>query len=224
MEHLNQLRQANPQIAIYTTGDPEFKAYGRVIREDTQAFCAAAQTIPFPEEGSRYQAAVPVLEELPAAAELIRTHCGELDLQLGLCWGHSNQLNALEWHTCNELNIAVRELVLLLAKRSDLDSDGSLDAGKIKAFYLAPGEMVEIYADTLHFCPCEVTTCGFSCIVGLQRGTNLPLDGERQPGQQLWAKNKWLIAHRENTGLLQRGACAGIYGENWRINPVTCAE
>ena len=51
------------------------------------------------------------------AAKLLREkYCGGLDEQIGLCWGHSNQLNALEWHTCNEFNIAVRELVLLLAK------------------------------------------------------------------------------------------------------------
>ena len=58
----------------------------------------------------------PELDEIPAAAKLRETHCGGLDEQIGLCWGHSNQLNALEWHTCNEFNIAVRELVLLLAK------------------------------------------------------------------------------------------------------------
>jgi hypothetical protein len=152
------------------------------------------------------------------ATELREEFCGQLDEQVGLCWGHANQLNALEWHTCNELNVAVRELVLLLAKRSDMDENYRLDANRIKAFYLAQGEMVEIYSDTLHFCPCEVTKDGFSCIVGLQRGTNLPLENRKQG--LLWAKNKWLIAHEENTSLVQRGGFSGIYGENWVINPI----
>ena len=146
-------------------------------------------------------------------------HCGGLDEQIGLCWGHSNQLNALEWHTCNEFNIAVRELVLLLAKREDLDEDGRLNADKVQAFYLAQGEMIEVYSDTLHFCPCEVTGSGFSCIVGLQRGTNLPIAPE-QKVNKLWAANKWLLGHEANTGLIERGAFPGIYGENWKINPI----
>ena len=74
-------------------------------------------------------------------------------------------------------------------------------------------------SDTLHFCPCEVTGSGFSCIVGLQRGTNLPIAPE-QKVNKLWAANKWLLGHEANTGLIERGAFPGIYGENWKINPI----
>lgn len=217
MDKLTALQKANPQIKIYSVGDEAFKAYGRVIKEDTATFCAAAESaVEFPAEGSRYQASVPELEAV--ASKLREEYCGQLDEQVGLCWGHSNQLNALEWHTCNEFNVAVRELVLLLAKRSDMDGNNRLDANKIKAFYLAQGEMVEVYSDTLHFCPCEVTKSGFSCVVGLQRGTNLPLEDRKQG--ILWAKNKWLLAHEDNTSLVARGAFPGIYGANWIINPV----
>lgn len=220
MDKLQALRLVNPQIPIYSVRDAEFRRYGRVIEEDTVALCAAALSQPFPEEGSRYTAAVPELDDLPEAQFLRDKYCGRLDEQIGLCWGHSNRLNALEWHTCNEFNIAVRELVLLFAKRADLDADGRLDAAKVRAFYLAQGEMIEVYADTLHFCPCEVTKDGFSCIVGLQRGTNLPLDGGREKSPCLWAANKWLLAHEENASLIERGAFPGIYGENWEIHPI----
>lgn len=220
MDKLPALRLANPRIPIYSVRDPEFRRYGRVIEEDTAALCAAAETLPFPEEGSRYVAAVPELDSLPEAQLLRERYCGQLDEQIGLCWGHSNRLNALEWHTCSEFNIAVRELVLLLAKREDLDDDGRLDARKVQAFYLARGEMIEVYADTLHFCPCEVTKDGFSCIVGLQRGTNLPLDGSKAKSPCLWATNKWLLGHEDNAPLIARGAFPGIYGENWEIHPV----
>ncbi len=219
MDKLTALQNANPQIKIYSVHDEAFKPYGRVIAENTDAFCAAAEAaVEFPSEGSRYQASVPELEVLPESGALRQEYCGQLDEQMGLCWGHSSQLNALEWHTCNEFNIAVRELVLLLAKRSDMDENNRLDANKIKAFYLAQGEMVEVYSDTLHFCPCEVTKNGFSCIVGLQRGTNAPL-ADRKQGI-LWAQNKWLLAHEDNTSLVARGGYPGIYGENWVINPV----
>lgn len=218
-DNLRKLQQANPHNRIRSVSEPVFRRYGRVIREDTAALCAAAETLPFPAEGSRYVASTPELDEHPDAARLRQTHCGGLDEQLGLCWGHSHRLNALEWHTCNEFNIAVRELVLLLAKREDLDEDGRLNAQKVAAFYLAPGEMIEVYADTLHFCPCEVTENGFSCIVGLQRGTNLPIAPE-QKKDKLWAANKWLLSHEENEDLITRGAFPGIYGENWTIHTI----
>ena len=220
MDKLTALREANPHIPIYTTEDPLFRHYGRVIREDTAAFRAAAETQPFPEAGSRYAASLPELETLPEAEAFRRRYCGQLDEQIGLCWGHSNRLNALEWHTCNEFNIVVRELVLLLAKREDLDEDGRLNADKVRAFYLPEGTMIEVYSDTLHFCPCEVTKEGFSCIVGLQRGTNLPLDPGQEKSESLWAANKWLLGHEDNKPLMDRGAFPGIYGENWEIHPI----
>lgn len=219
MDQLTALRLANPHIHIYSVHDEAFKAYGRMIDADTAVFSKTAEAaVAFPAEGSQYMASLPQLEALPETAALNEAYCGQLDEQWGLCLGHSNQLGALEWHTCNEFNIAVRELVLLLAKRSDMDENNRLDANKIKAFYLAQGEMVEVFADTLHFCPCEVTKNGFSCIVGLQRGTNHPLEDRKQG--LLWAKNKWLLAHEANTSLVQRGGYPGIYGENWVIHPV----
>lgn len=219
MSNLEQLRKANPHIAIHTIHDEAFRRYGRVVHMDTAPFCAGAEKLPMPETGSKYVASTPELDDLPEASAFREICCGGLDEQIGLCWGHSNQLNALEWHTCNEFNVSVQELVLLLAKRDDLDEDGRLNAAKVQAFYLAPGEMIEVYADTLHFCPCEVTEGGFRCVVGLQRGTNLPIDESRKV-DKLWAANKWLLGHEDNTGLIQRGAFPGIYGENWTIYPV----
>ena len=65
MDKLTALNQANPHIKIYSIHDPEFSRYGRVIEEDTTAFCAAAETLPFPEEGSKYVASTPELDEIP---------------------------------------------------------------------------------------------------------------------------------------------------------------
>lgn len=215
---LEALQKANPHIQIHSVHEAVFASYGRFIEEDTTEICAAAEKLPFPEEGSRYMAAEASLEATEFAKRLREEYCGQLDEQVGICYGHSNRLNALEWHTCNEFNVAVRPLVLLLAKRGDMDEKGRLDAAKVKAFYLAQGEMIEVYSDTLHFCPCEVTTDGFSSIVGLQRDTNLPLQDRKQ--ELLWARNKWLIAHEGNAPLVARGAVPGIYGENWTIYPV----
>ncbi len=236
---LQALRAENPRFAIGSIHSPGFRRYGRPLVLDTAAFCAAAEAaVEWPAEGSRYLAALPQLEALPQAEAFRAEYCGQLDEQFGFCWGHSSRLDALEWHTCSEFNIATRPLVLLLAKRAELEEAGGLlrlDSAKVEAFYLAAGEAAEIYADTLHFCPCEASRQGFGCIVGLARGTNLPLETpacpkgpgavaceKRLPGRSplLWAKNKWLLAHEQNAPLIARGAVPGIYGENRQVRPI----
>ena len=214
MNNLEALQATNQQRKIYSVADAAFKTYGSVVDMDAEPWIAAAETVEFPEAGCRYTAALEALEVLPQAEAFRQEYCGGLDEQFGLCWGHNDRMNALEWHTCSEFNIVVRNLVLLLAKRADLDDNGRLDSEKVKAFYLPRGTCVEIYAGTLHYTPCQVTEAGFSCVVGLQRGTNLPL-AERKG--RLWAANKWLLAHEQNKTLMEKGAVPEIYGENHRI-------
>ena len=83
MDNLQKLQAANPHIQIHTIHEAAFRRYGSVIQEDTSAFCAAAETIPFPETGSKYVASTPELDEIPAAAKLREIHCGGLDEQIG---------------------------------------------------------------------------------------------------------------------------------------------
>lgn len=220
MNRLEQLRAANPGISIYDVRSEEFRCYGNLIGEDTGDICKQTKTwLTMPESGSVYTAALEPLDTSAWAEMLREKYCGGLDEQAGVCYGHSNQLNALEWHTCAEFNVAVTDMVLLLAKKSDLETGNRLDSKAVKAFYLQEGDMVEVSSDTLHFCPCEVSRSGFISIVGLQRGTNLPLTEKERKGL-LWAKNKWLISHEENTVLVNRGGFPGIYGENWRIHTI----
>jgi len=218
MTDFERLCAANPHIVIHEVTEAVFKPYGRVLNIDASEFlCICRKAIELPAEGSKY---LPALKEIDthSCAEFIRDICfGQLDAQMGICFGHNSTLNALEYHICSEINIAVTDLVLLLAELRDLGEDGRLDSGKIKAFYLHEGDVVEIYGPTLHYCPCEVKKTGFSCIVGLPRGTNTPLQHERMKDDLLWARNKWLIAHGENAALLARGARAGIYGTNLKI-------
>ena len=140
---------------------------------------------------------------------------GELPAQVGYCWGHNTTMNAMEWHTSSEINVAVTPLVLILGRRADLKAN-RVDASTFRAFYLEAGDIVEVYATSLHFCPCEVSSAGFGCIVGLPQGTNVPLDAP-SADPLLFRKNKWLIAHDENAGLIARGAVAGISGPNYVV-------
>ena len=168
-----------------------------------------------PQEGSIYVPSEKSFEELDIA-KVIQNECfGEIPAQVGYCYGHSNKLNALEWHKCSEINIAVTDLVLFLGMVQDIE-DGKYNSENIKAFKLKKGEAIEVYATTLHFCPIETDENGFGCVVGLLEGTNVPLDGEPDD-KLLFRKNKWLIAHEDNAALIAKGVVPGIYGPNYSL-------
>ena len=214
---LERLKALNPSLPLFSVDSPEFAEYGRVLSGfDATAVVKAAEAIPMPEAGSAYQASVKEFEALPAAREICDGCFGTLDTQIGYCYGHSNYLNALEWHYSSEVNVAVTPLVLMLAKRSDI-KNGRIDSSCVKVFFVPAGTVIEVFATTLHFCPCEVSKGGFGCVVALPSGTNTPLDiPVKDP--LLFRKNKWIFAHEGNTALLQRGVIAGVYGENYKIN------
>lgn len=202
-------------MKIYNVTDKEFLPYGRVLNLDTDEIISAAEKFPMPQEGSIYVPSEKSFEELDIA-KIIQNECfGEIPAQVGYCYGHSNKLNALEWHKCSEINIAVTDLVLFLGMVQDIE-DGKYNSEKIKAFKLKKGEAIEVYATTLHFCPIETDENGFGCVVGLLEGTNVPLDGEPDD-KLLFRKNKWLIAHEDNAELIAKGVVPGIYGPNYSL-------
>ena len=220
MDRLEALRSVNHQIHIYSVTDNEFKKYGAVVDIDAaEMIDMVNKTTEMPEKGSKYVPALESIDTMPKADEFRQILCGQLDEQWGLCWGHNSFMNALEWHTCNEFNIGVTDLVLLLGKRGDM-VDGKLDADLVKAFYLPQGVTIEVFSDTLHFAPCEVDDQGFSCVVGLQRGTNTGLDEAMLKDKMVTAKNKWLFCHESMTGMIEHGVQSGIYGVNWEIKKI----
>lgn len=213
---LNTLKEKNKNIEFFTVNDPEFAKYGRVIKGfDISEIIAECEKMPYPDEGSKYEAGVESLEKLAIAEKIKNEVYGEMDTQIGACYGHSTTLNGLEFHKGSEVNIAVTDFVLILGTTFEM-KDGKFNSADAKAFYVKKGEMIEVYASTLHFCPCQVSDDGFFCVVGLPKGTNLPLDGKYND-KLLFRKNKWLIAHEDNKALIERGVASGIYGENYTI-------
>ncbi len=209
---LNELND----VKIYSVNDAEFSRFGRVISDiDTSEITEAAKLKEMPESGSVYEPSVEGFEKLEIAKKIAYKCFGEMPTQIGYCYGHSSFLNGLEWHTSSEINIAVTDLVLLLADVRDL-VDNKIDSSATTAFFVEKGQIIEVYATTLHFCPCEVEKSGFGCVVGLPKGTNLPLEKE-SADKLLFRKNKWLIAHNDNEGLISRGVNKGISGKNIEI-------
>ncbi len=213
---IERIRELNTSLKIYSVDDAEFADYGVVIKDmDISALAEAAEKIPMPESGSVYHASEEAFEALPIAKEIQDKIFGTLPAQLGFCYGYSDTLNATEWHSCSELNVALTPLVLILGRRSDI-KNGKLDSADMKAFYLPAGTVVEVYATTLHFCPCQVEDSGFKCVVGLTEGTNTDLETESTDAL-LFRKNKWIMAHVDNAPLIARGVVGGIVGENYTI-------
>lgn len=203
-------------MELISVRDPEFRAYGRVIEGyDVSGLMKAMESTPLPE-GVVYVASVPELEKLPVAAELADGIYGQMEIQIGYCNGHNKKLNALEYHRDSEVNLAVKDLVLLLGRQQDIGEDYTYDTSNVKAFLVPAGTLIEVYATSLHYAPCQTGDDGFRCVVVLPRGTNTDLDHKPQTrcGEEklLTAKNKWLIGHAE--GGLDEGAWIGLVGEN----------
>lgn len=205
-------------MKIYSVSDPEFKAYGQIVdgmegtvREILNVLKDAPQG-----EGVDYVPEYAPLQELPACVE-ISEHCyGGMPVQLGWCNGHNTKLNCLEYHRDSEFNLGTEDFILLLAKQDEIE-DGVLDTGKVKAFKVPAGVLVEVYATTLHYAPCHCDESkGFRVLVALPQGTNTDkpvISGKTTEDKRLWARNKWLLAHPESSEAKQ-GAYIGLAGEN----------
>ena len=214
---LNKLKELNTGIAFFDIYSDEFSEYGRVVNDiDATELISLAGKLEYPEFGSVYLASLEALENTDAATAVKEKIFGTLDTQIGYCYGYNGVLGATEWHASSELNVALTPLVLILGKRSDI-KDGKLNSADMRAFYVPAGAVIEVYATSLHFCPCQVNDGGFGCIVGLPKATNTPLDAPTDD-KLLFKKNKWIIAHNENTALIEKGVVPGIYGENYKIN------
>ena len=204
-------------MKIIPVSDPSFAPYGKVLGgyDTAQLLKTLDEVTPLPE-GVEYVPSQSELEALPIAGQLSANAYGGMPIQLGWCNGHNTKLNCLEYHRDSEINCGVGDFILLVAREDDV-VDGQLDTARVKAFLAPAGELVEVYATTLHYAPCSARAgAGFKVLVVLPRGTNgpkpeiTPLNDE---DRTLWACNKWLLAHAESSEAAQ-GAHIGLQGVN----------
>ena len=209
-------------MKIESVFDPAFAAYGHVVAgmEDAKAeILPALAATPLPEAGTAYCPQDETLQELPAAVQVSEHLFGGMPCQLGWCNGRNTKLNCLEYHRDSEYNLANEDFILLLARREEI-VDGKLDTAKVRAFKVPAGTLVEVYATTLHYAPCQAAKDGsFRVLVALPAGTNGPkpdiTPGADEDGY-LWGSNKWLLAHPDAPEAAQ-GAAAVLTGENLDI-------
>ena len=137
-------------MKIESVLDPAFAAYGQVVTglEEARAeILAALAGTPQPAAGTAYCPEDPALQELPAAAEVSGHLFGGMPCQLGWCNGRNTKLNCLEYHRGSEYNLANEDFILLLARRDEIEN-GRLDTGKVRAFRVAAGTLVEVLAES----------------------------------------------------------------------------
>lgn len=203
-------------MKFYSVYDPAFRPYGRVLEGyDTTALVAAMQTIPMPAGGTAYEPSIPALEESGIFDAMQNRAYGGMPIQIGMCWGYNTKLNCLEYHRDSEVNVGETDFVLLLAKQDEIE-DGKLDTSKVKAFRVPAEIAVEVYATTLHYAPCQISSEGFRVAVVLPNGTNMEKPAfEPQSEEDTWmtARNKWLLAHPDSSEA-KTGAHIGLTGKN----------
>jgi hypothetical protein len=199
-------------MKVYSIHDKEFKKYGQVIAcPYLDLFEKESRAIVIPETGCSYMASVPAFETAETLA-YYRAYFGDMDTQIGYCWGRNDTLNALEWHRSSEVHCALEDMMLLLGDMREMEN-GVFDSKNIKAFLVKKGESVEIYQTTLHFCPSMPNNKVFKNVVILPRGTNTPLT-HTSDDKKLVARNKWLICHGDSKKHVDMGRVVGIIGEN----------
>ena len=206
-------------MKIYSVTDEEFKKFGKVVKgvKVDQILKALEEKTPCPEEAPDYVAEEPELQSLPQAKVLADTLFGGMPTQFGWCNGHNTKLNCFEYHRSSEFNLGTEDFILLLALESDIDENFHIDSSKTMAFKVPAGVLVEVYATSLHYAPCQAhKDKGFKVLVALPQMTNVgnaKPNGDSAEDRLLFARNKWLIAHPE-AGEVKSGAFAGIDGEN----------
>ena len=200
-----------------------FKPFGRVIKGYyLRSLIEEMEKTECPSDKVVYEPSVRSLETLKINRQFSEEAYGGMPIQIGYCNGRNPLLNAVEYHRDSELNLACTDLILLVGKRQDIGRDYTYDTGKMQAFLVKKGTLVEIYSTTLHYAPISAGEHeNFRCVVVLPKGTNEPLPACRgkahtKEDQLLTHVNKWLIAHPES-GLDKGGAFVGLKGENIRL-------
>ncbi len=201
-------------IKLQNIHDTSYKRFGRVIKDVELAdLLQAMEATPCPDDVV-YVASEAALEATEGAKKLQEIYYGKLPIQAGYCNGHNSLLNALEYHRCGEVNVAVTDLIVLVGSLVDVADDFTYDTAKVEAFFVPAGTAFEMYETTLHYAPCGIDGKGFKDVIILPKGTNADITKDPEAAGEdrlLAAKNKWLIAHADAA---IEGAFNGLKGEN----------
>ena len=201
-------------IKIQNITAASYKRFGKVVKDiDFSDLIAAMEATPCPDDVV-YVASEAALEATKGAEKFQEIYYGKLPIQVGYCNGHNSLLNALEYHRCGEVNVAVTDLIVLVGSLVHVADDFTYDPEKVEAFFVPAGTEFEMYETTLHYAPCGVDGKGFKDVIILPKGTNADITkNPNATGEDRLptAEYKWLIVHADAA---IAGAFNGLQGEN----------
>ena len=123
-------------IKIQNINDASYKRFGKVVKDiDFSDLIAAMEATPCPDDVV-YVASEAALEATKGAEKFQEIYYGKLPIQVGYCNGHNSLLNALEYHRCGEVNVAVTDLIVLVGSLVDVADDFTYDTEKVEAFFV----------------------------------------------------------------------------------------
>ncbi|HAJ94614.1 MAG TPA: DUF4867 domain-containing protein [Actinobacteria bacterium] len=220
---LKKLNELNPKRNIASVFDDSFKKFGMVhkgFKTDTLMNYIEYNNIV--EDKIVYTANVPEMrKEIADQLNPIMTSVyAGMEVQVGVCYGRNNTLNALEYHNGSEVYIVGADWVMMLGLDKDIKwPEGTYDSSLIKNFYAPKGSIIELRGGCMHYAATNVyKEKGFSVIVSLLKDTNTEVDfgvGNQYRDKLIIAKNTWLIAHPEYEPARKEGWHLGITGENF---------
>ena len=156
-------------MEILKVTDKAFQTYGKVIQGiDVSDLLEALKETPQPDDVV-YVASDEKLEACPCVEKIGYSLYGGMPVQVGYCNGNNVLLNAVEYHRDSEVNVAQTDMILILGKEQDIEEDGTYDTGKMEAFLVPAGTVIEVYATTLHYAPCNVNGNKFRAAVILPK-------------------------------------------------------
>ncbi|MGL4789827.1 MAG: DUF4867 family protein [Anaerotignaceae bacterium] len=216
---LEKLRKVNPEHTIFTLEDEAFNRYGRLVEgydfSELEDFMLNQAEMPI--EGNVYYPSIGVMEKSKICADIQNSIYGGMDIQIGYCNGKNSTFNGVEYHKSSEINVAFTDCMMFLGSTTDIKNN-TFSVEDAEVFFIKKGQAFEMYQTTLHLSPCKVTDDGFRVIIILPQGTNTLLETKKETAdpesQLLLMKNKWVIAHPERKPLIDKGAYAGIIGNN----------
>lgn len=200
-------------MKVLSVKSKEFEKFGKVLdeKEVVEKILPVLDTFGVPDVMNVYSPSEEALEKVGKEA-FSKYFDGEI--QIGYCNGRGNKLNSMEYHDSPEIDVALGKAVLFLGRYEGKDE---IDTSSFTPFLVEKGDAVLLYAKTLHFAPLAVTEDGFKTVIVLPKGTNLPIPKEQKVGTYFMA-NKWLIAHKEHSKMVENGAHVGLVGKNYSVS------
>lgn len=223
MSRIDEFRKANPQYKILSIDDSAFDEYGVIHHfgnlHDVEEVML---THKIPAEGSEYIASIPELEQTNVIQNIKRDVYADMPIDAGVTIGHADDFTAFEYHQCSELNIMLDDVVMVLGKRQTLEEHGSIDPNReAKMFYVPKDTVIELYNDTLHYAPIQVTKAGYKVVVVVIHGTNAVLPkGVKSDNPRVVKQGKFQVVHACRKDKIAQGYQVAVIGGLIKTHPL----